>query len=145
MSVDTSSLFRSGIIGWGAMAFLAVPHRAESPVDWRGPHPMLDDGRIAPAGHTGPMTVLPGTWGADQTGVEDHVPSATDDLTLWLHAVPLSQDGRPRGLRAVEFSPIDDATDGRLVVVAAMTAYQGPNHPLRWAPRRSSVRTRPVR
>src|SRR5438105_423063 len=27
-----------GIIGWGSTAFLATPHRTQSPIDWLGPH-----------------------------------------------------------------------------------------------------------
>ena len=42
-----------GIIGWGSMAFLALPHLVEEPIPWQGPHPSLPVGRRAPAGHTG--------------------------------------------------------------------------------------------
>ena len=30
-----------GIVGWGSMAFLALPHLVEEPVDWRGPHQLV--------------------------------------------------------------------------------------------------------
>ena len=126
-----------GVIGWGAMAYLAVPHLAESPVDWRGPHAKLPDGRFAEPGHTGPMAVLPSSWATNQTGVEDHVPSPNDDLTLWLHAIEISRDDRPKRLRSIDLEPIDGSGDGRSVVVAAMTAYTGSSSPLRWKPRRS--------
>ena len=96
-----------GIIGWGSMAFLAVPHLAEEPIDWRGPHERLGPGRMAPPGHAGPLTVLPGAWGGAQTGVTDNVPSGTDDLMLWLHAIDVrgadgraSPSGRPRARAA---------------------------------------------
>ena len=49
-----------GIIGWGFLPFEAVGHRADVVVDWRGPHPRQAEGRYAPAGHAGPLTMLPG-------------------------------------------------------------------------------------
>lgn len=124
-----------GIIGWGGSAFLAVPHRAEGVLDWRGPHRRLGEGRYAPAGHAGPLTVLPASWGVGQTGVEDHIPSPTDDLTLWLHAVELSNDVVP--LSSIALEPIDGSQEGRLVVVAGLTLFSGSSSPLRWKPRRS--------
>jgi hypothetical protein len=127
-----------GIIGWGAMAFLAVPHTVEGPLDWRGPHDRQGLGRRAEPGHAGPMGILPGAWGGDQTGVEDHVPSGSGDLTLWLHAVDVrAADGTPRRVRSIEFEPIAGAGDGRVVVLAAITAYAGSDNPLRWLPRRA--------
>jgi hypothetical protein len=127
-----------GIVGWGSVAFLAVPHRVERPLDPLGPHPRQQPGRRAPAGHSGPLTVLPGAWGPAQTGVQDHVPSPTDDLTLWLHALDLrSADGGPRTLGAIELAPLPGAGDGRLVVVAALTTFTGTDTPLRWLPRTS--------
>jgi hypothetical protein len=125
-----------GIIGWGSMAFLAVPHLAEEPVDWRGPHERLGTGRIAPPGHAGPLTVLPGAWGGSQTGVSDNVPSATDDLMLWLHAIDVrGADGRASHLVDIELGPLDGDGSGRLVVLAAVTAFRGTASPLRWLPR----------
>ena len=41
--------------------------------------------------------MLPGTWAAGQSGAVDFVPSADDDVTLWLHAIPLD---RGRAVRA---------------------------------------------
>lgn len=126
-----------GIVGWGCMAFLAVPHHVESPLDWRGPHGRLPVGRFAEPGQTGPLTVLPGGWAVSQTGVEDHVPSPTDDLTLWLHAVEVAPAGRPRRLTGLTLEPLPGQGQGRLVVVAALTAFAGDASPLRWSPRRS--------
>jgi hypothetical protein len=126
-----------GIIGWGSMAFLALPHRVEAPIDWRGPHAAQGEGRYAQPGHSGPLTVLPGTWGPGQTGVEDHVPSPTDDLMLWMHAIDVGDGGAPRRLSAIQLEPLAGPGDGRLVVVAALTAFSGSDSPLRWAARRS--------
>jgi hypothetical protein len=127
-----------GIVGWGSMAFLAMPHVVEQPVDWRGPHPHQGVGRLAPTGHAGPLTILPGAWGGAQTGVTDDVPSATDDLVLWLHALDVRGiDGGPSSIVDVELVPLDGQGHGRLVVVAAMTAFTGSSSPLRWLPRRS--------
>jgi hypothetical protein len=127
-----------GIIGWGSMAFLALPHLVESPLDWRGPHPRQDPGRYAAAGHAGPLTILPGTWGGAQTGVTDHVPSATDELMLWLFPLDVrGQDGAASRLEAIEFSPLPGEGRGRTVILAAITAFSGPSSPLRWLPRRA--------
>ena len=71
-----------GIIGWGSAAFRALPHRVEALIDRRGPHVSQSAGRYAPAGQTNPLTIMPGGWGSNQTGVENHVPSPTDDLML---------------------------------------------------------------
>lgn len=78
-----------GIIGWGSLPFAAVGHRADEPLDWRGPHSRQQAGRYAAAGHAGPLTILPGTWGPAQTGVADVVPTPDDDAIYWLHAIPL--------------------------------------------------------
>lgn len=127
-----------GIIGWGSMAFRAVPHRVESPVEPLGAHPPQQPGRYAPTGHAGPMTILPGGWGARQSGVEDHVPSATDELMFWLHAIEVADaTGAPRALRSISMAPIEGPGDGRVVVVGAMTTFSGNASPLRWQPRRS--------
>ena len=134
-----------GIVGWGSMAFLAVPHLVEEPVDWRGPHPRQGPGRLASTGHAGPLTILPGSWGGAQTGVSDNVPTAGDDLMLWLHAIDVrGPDGEPSRLRDVELAPLDGPGRGRLVVLAAMTAFTGSASPLRWLPRRS-LRVRDAR
>ena len=36
--------------------------------------------------------MLPGSWGAAQTGVVDFVPTPDDDATYWLHSIPLAAD-----------------------------------------------------
>jgi hypothetical protein len=127
-----------GIVGWGSVAFLAVPHRAEEPLDPLGPHPRQHPGRIAAAGHAGPLTVLPGAWGPAQTGVQDHVPCATDELTLWLHAVDVRDSAGGRcAIRAVELAPLPGEGGGRVVVFVALTSFAGSDTPLRWLPRRS--------
>lgn len=126
-----------GIIGWGSGAFLALPSRTERPVDPLGPHPRQAPGRFAPVGHAGPMTILPGGWGARQPGVEDHVPSATDEIMLWLHAVDLRSDGRATTIDRVTFEPIAGVGSGRDVVIAALTMFGGDASPLRWRPRTS--------
>ena len=52
-------------------------------------------GRYAPAGHGGALTILPGSWGASQTGVADAVPSPDDDVD-----VLAPRDRAPAGRRA---------------------------------------------
>jgi hypothetical protein len=82
--------------------------------------------------------VLPGSWGGAQTGVTDNVPSATDDLMLWLHAIDVRDaHGGAASLAAIELEPLPGEGRGRLVVLAAMTAFTGPSSPLRWTPRRT--------
>ena len=127
-----------GIIGWGSMAFLALPHLVESPLDWRGPHARQGPGRYAPAGHAGPLAILPGTWGGAQTGVSDNVPSATDELMMWLYGIDVrGPDGEAVGLEAIELSPLSGEGLGRTVVLAAITAFRGTASPLRWSTRRA--------
>ena len=122
-----------GIIGWGYLPFAAVGHRADEVVDWRGPHPRLGPGRYAPAGHAGPLTMLPGGWGPGQTGVADFIPSADDDLTYWLHAIAL--DG-PTELAELRLIPLGGERPGADVVVAAVTMFNGSASPLVAGPRR---------
>jgi hypothetical protein len=122
-----------GIIGWGYLPFEAVGHRADEVVDWRGPHARQDAGRYAPAGHAGPLTMLPGAWGPDLTGVADFVPTRDDDITLWLHAIPLDADDRPAQLR---LSPLRSGEPGSAVVVAGVTVFHGTANPLAPPPRR---------
>ncbi|HTC85253.1 MAG TPA: hypothetical protein VK656_01010, partial [Candidatus Acidoferrum sp.] len=90
-----------GIIGWGFLPFAALGHRSDATIDWRGPHPRQPPGRYAPAGHAGPLTMLPGAWGAAQTGVADFVPTPRDDATYWLHAIPLDSSAEIVALRLV--------------------------------------------
>ncbi|OGO55384.1 MAG: hypothetical protein A2Z32_12115 [Chloroflexi bacterium RBG_16_69_14] len=122
-----------GIIGWGFLPFAAVGHRADETLDWRGPHQRQEPGRYAPAGHAGPLTMLPGSWGPAQTGVADFVPTARDDATYWLHAIPLGVDAEPVALRLV---PLGDGRPGSDVVIAALTLFRGTADPLVLTPRR---------
>ncbi|MEO5941276.1 MAG: CehA/McbA family metallohydrolase [Candidatus Limnocylindrales bacterium] len=125
-----------GIIGWGYLPFAAVGHRADEPLDWRGPHPRLEPGRYAPAGHAGPLTMLPGSWGAGQTGVADFVPTRDDDITYWLHAIRVDADGRSRELRSLRMTALGGGRPGADVAVAAVTLFDGTADPLVLAPRR---------
>lgn len=121
-----------GITGWGYLPFRAVGHRGNEPLDFLGPHPRLEPCRYAPAGHAGPLTTLPGAWGADQTGVSDVLPMPQDDLTIWLHAIPLHVVGHARRL---QLRPAAGASPGGAVVIAGMTLFAGTADPLALAPR----------
>ena len=121
-----------GITGWGYLPFRAVGHRSNEPLDFLGPHPRLEPGRYAPAGHAGPLTTLPGAWGASQTGVTDVLPTPDDDLTIWLHAIPLHRAG---DLRRLQLRPVAGPGPGRAVVIAGMTLFAGTANPLALAPR----------
>jgi len=127
-----------GIIGWGYLPFEAVGHHADEVIDWRGPYPRQEPGRIAPAGHAGPLTTLPGTWSAAQSGAVDFVPSATDDVTLWLHAIALEGNEAPVELRIV---PLGEGRPGTDVVIAGLTLYNGTANPLVATPRREILVT----
>lgn len=122
-----------GIIGWGFLPFAAVGHLPDEVVDWRGPHPRQGPGRYAPAGQAGPLTMLPGAWGPAQTGVGDHVPTPDDDITYWLHAIPIDSTTELAELRV---SPLGDGRPGTAVVVAGMTLFAGSASPLNTEPRR---------
>lgn len=121
-----------GILGWGSNAFAAVSHRDNEIIDWRGPHPRLPPGRYAPAGQSGALTILPGSWGAAQTGVSDFVPSPSDDALYWLHAIALATPVEPA---ALQLEPLGDPGLGRDVLVAAVTLYAGTTDPLAVGPR----------
>ena len=99
-----------GIIGWGFLPFAAIGHRTDETLDWRGPYPRQVEGRYAPAGHGGALTVLPGSWGASQTGVADAVPSPDDDVTYWLHAdrAPAGRGAGPAARHAARRGPARD-------------------------------------
>jgi hypothetical protein len=116
-----------GILGWGSGAFAAVPHLDNEVVDWRGPHAAQTPGRYAPAGQSGSLTVMPGTYGGNLVGMVDHVPSATDDALLWLHAIPLGQDAAPIAFRVV---PLAGGRPGSDVVIAGATLFRGTADPL---------------
>ena len=122
-----------GIIGWGFLPFEAVGHRSDAPVDWRGPHAVQSPGRYPAAGHAGPLGMLPAAWGPAQTGVADFVPTPDDDITYWLHAIPLAPGEVPLRLRLV---PLGDGRPGSAVVVAAVTVFHGTASPLVASPRR---------
>ncbi len=125
-----------GILGWGYLPFAAIGHRADEPLDWRGPHGRLEPGRYAPAGHAGPLTMLPGAWGPAQTGVADFVPTANDDIAYWLHAIRVAADGSAHELRELRLRPLAAGRPGSDVVVAAVTLFTGSADPLVVAPRR---------
>ncbi len=135
-TVDVRRRFEiaDGIIGWGFLPFEAVGHRADEVIDWRGPFARQEPGRLAAAGHAGPLTTLPGTWAAGQSGALDYVPSATDDLTLWLHAIPLGADEAPASLRITTLGQGRPGTD---VVLAGLTFFYGSASPLSLMPRRA--------
>lgn len=122
-----------GIIGWGFLPFEALGHRADEPVDWRGPHPAQSAGRYAPPGHAGPLGMLPAGWGPAQTGVSDFVPTPDDDITLWLHAIRVLPGEVPVALR---LAPHGEPRPGDVVVVAAITLFRGTADPLVAGPRR---------
>ncbi len=122
-----------GIIGWGFLPFAAIGHRADETLDWRGPYPRQAPGRYASGRPGGALTMLPGSWGPAQTGVADFVPTPQDDVTYWLHAIPLGDRAEPVGLRLV---PLGDGRPGTDVVVAAITLFDGTADPLVDMPRR---------
>lgn len=126
------------IVGWGSVAFAAVDHRADGPLDWRGPHARQAAGRYAAAGHAGPLTILPGTWAAGQSGVTDHVPDPEGDASLWLHAIALGGRETPVALRVV---PLGGGRPGTDVVIAAITLFDGIADPMAVGPRRSLLVT----
>lgn len=121
------------IIGWGYLPFAAVGHLAEEVVDWRGPHPRQGAGRYAATGDAGPLTMLPGAWGPDLTGIADHLPTPNDDITLWLHAIALTPG---TDLARIRLLPTGGGARGSAVIVAAMTLFDGTADPLVLRPRR---------
>ena len=95
------------------------------------PGPLRPDGTCRTHDHPA------GRLGRGSKRRRGHVPSATDELMFSLHAIDVSDEGRPRAIEAISFSPIAGVGDGRLVVVGALTAFSGTATPLRWRPRRS--------
>ncbi|HEY7828425.1 MAG TPA: CehA/McbA family metallohydrolase, partial [Candidatus Limnocylindrales bacterium] len=116
-----------GIIGWGFLPFEAIGHQADQVLDWRGPFPDQGYGRTAPAGHAGPLTTLPGAWAAGQSGAVDYIPSPTNDLTLWLHAIALEPGVAPVALR---IGSLGEGRPGTDVVIAGLTLFAGRASPL---------------
>ena len=143
-AVDVRRRFEiaDGIIGWGFLPFAAIGHRSDEALDWRGPYVRQEPGRYAPAGHGGALTVLPGSWGANQTGVADFVPTPQDDATYWLHAIAVGSDGgggaEPIGLRV---TPLGGGRPGTDIVIAAITLFDGTADPLVVDPRRQILVT----
>jgi hypothetical protein len=127
-----------GIIGWGFVPFAAIGHRSDEALDWRGPYGRQAPGRYAPAGHGGALTVLPGSWGANQTGVADFVPTPDDDAMYWLHTIPLGGGAEPKTLRII---PLGGGRPGTDIVIAAVTLFAGTADPLVLAPRRQILVT----
>jgi hypothetical protein len=123
-----------GIVGWGQGAFAAVPHPVDTPLDWRGPHPVPAPAGYAEPGEAGLLGILPGSWGPAQTGVGDSVPSPTGDIAFWLYALEIPGGARPIALR---LEPLADPAGGGGVVVGAVTAYRGTASPLAVQPRRT--------
>jgi hypothetical protein len=121
-----------GILGWGSTAFAAVAHPANEVLDWRGPHPAQEAGRYAAIGHSGTLTIMPGAYGTSQTGMTDFVPSATDDVLLWLHAIELGAGAAPVSLT---LEPLAGGRPGSDLVVAAVTLFDGTASPLVRGPR----------
>ncbi len=121
-----------GLIGWGAAAYLAVPHLEHEVLDWRGPHPAQSSGRYSPPGESGALTIMPGTYGGNQVGMTDFVPSPTRDALLWLFALPLGGLGEPARLR---LEAIAAPRLGSEVLVAAVTLFAGTANPFRRSPR----------
>ncbi len=92
-----------GIIGWGFLPYAALSHHADETLDWRGPFPRQEPGRYARAGHAGPLTMLPGTWAAAQTGAADFVPTADGRRD------PLAPRDPDRGGRGADRAPAPPA------------------------------------
>ena len=122
-----------GIIGWGFVPFAAIDYRADETIDWRGPHARQAPGRYAPAGHGGALTTMPGSWGGAKVGIADFLPSPLDDITYWLHSIPLGGGPGPVSLRLV---PLGGGRPGTDVVIAGLTLFDGTADPLVLTPRR---------
>jgi hypothetical protein len=129
-----------GIVGWGQGAFASLPHPVESPLDWRGPHPVPPTGGYAAPGEAGLLGILPGNWGPAQTGVADAVPSPTGDIAYSLLAIEIPRAERPQRLR---LEPLASLEDGSGIVVGAVTTFSGTASPLALAPRRTVRIDRP--
>jgi len=124
-----------GIIGWGQGAFAAIAHPVDQPLDWRGPHPVPPPGGYAAPGEAGLLGILPGSWGPDQTGVADSVPSPTGDIAFWLFALEVPQRDGP--VERLRMEPLASIEEGGGIVVGAVTAFRGTASPLAIQPRRT--------
>jgi len=88
---------------WGQLAFAARPHQENVPLDFRGPHPA-------------------GAWGWDQTSVGR---SGEGPASYWLYALETPYPDRL--VKAIRLEP----TGAGLLALAAVTLYEGEEHPLR--------------
>ncbi len=91
------------LISWGQLAFAALPHLENGPVDWRGPCPTRQ-------------------WGWYQTGVAE---LRLESLLYWIYA--LENPHPEKSLAALQLEP----TGADRLVVAGMTLYHGRENPLR--------------
>jgi len=88
---------------WGQRAFAARPHQEDVPLNFRGPYPA-------------------GAWGWYQTGVGQ---ASNEPASYWLYA--LENPAPDRVVRAIRLEP----TGADRLAVAAITLYEGEEHPLR--------------
>jgi len=88
---------------WGQRAFAARPHQEDVPLDFRGPYPA-------------------GAWGGYQTGVGE---ASNEPASYWLYA--LENPYPDREIRAIHLEP----SGADRLAVAAITLYEGEEHPLR--------------
>jgi hypothetical protein len=91
------------VTNWGQNAFAARPHQQPIPLGFRGPIP-------------------PGAWGGFQTGVGS---SSHEPASYWLYA--LENPYPDKVIRAIRLEP----TGADCLAVAAITLYEGQEHPLR--------------
>ena len=102
------------IVEWGQAAFLARPHRAERPLDWRGPHGS-------------------GEWGRNQTaalfpeygGIDKLRQPAAPIASYWIYALQ-----NPYPDAAVAAMHVRSKGTG-FVAVGGLTLFGGDGHPLR--------------
>jgi hypothetical protein len=81
------------------------------------------------------LGILPGSWGPDQTGVADSVPSPTGDIAFWLFALEVPQKDGP--VERLRMEPLASIEEGAGIVVGAVTAFRGTASPLAIQPRRT--------
>lgn len=102
------------ITQWGQMAFLARPHRAERPLEWRGPH-------------------SDGEWGQNQTaallpaygGIDNSRQPAVPVASYWIYA--LKNPHPDTSVAAIRL--LSKGTGS--VAVGGLTLFGGDGHPLR--------------
>lgn len=98
---------------WGQMAFLARPHRAERPLEWRGPHGNGEWGMNQTA------ALLPAYWGIDNSR------PAAPLGTYWVYA--LKNPHPDASVAAIRLLSRGTGT----VAVGGLTLFSGDGHPLR--------------